>query len=350
VSHGCDVALEVQRALSAGPQEDAGQRRKRGCIRAIQWVEEAVFPGQRGGDRQLDVEASSQNPACPLRCERNRLDGQVEHRDPSPFHELAHDRRELKLPGVQWDHDVRVPREGQAGPGAKARPMIRVRRGIEEATPSGDQRQVDRLSAEVRALNHLLERRPKPERREGIVVVTLVHGLDGLCAGVEPLADEMVQHEIGEAVVEIRDEPIEVPGELGCLQTQAKGLQEGPGAAERAPPAGDDRPRNSCHLEASKRQRATDRRAQHRLSTQIEEPPARVTLPQRRVRRVAFPVDALEQPGHRDEKRGLVGAGESLLADPALAGPLSDVLERHVALGGATVRQTRRRFFRGPGW
>ena len=109
--------------------------------------------------------------------------------------------------------------------------MIRVRRGIEEARSSGDQRQIDRLSAEIRALNHLPERRPEPERRKRIVMVALVHGLDGLRTGIEPLGHETVHHQIGEAVVEIRDEPIEMLGEFRGLHAEAKGVQEGPGAA-----------------------------------------------------------------------------------------------------------------------
>ena len=228
--------------------------------------------------------------------------------------------------------------------------MICVHCGIEEAWPSGDERQIDRLPAEVRALHHLLERRPEPQRREWIVVVPLIHGLDGLRAGVEPLPDETVQHEIGEAVVEIRDEPIEMPGELRWLQAGAQGVQEGPGAAQQAPPARDDRPRTPGHLEASKGQRATDRRSQNRLAAEIEGPSAGVVPPQRRVRGVAFPVDPLEQPGYRDEKRGLVRAGEPGPADPALAGPPSHVPESHVELDdAATIRRTRRRSFRGPG-
>lgn len=45
-------------------------------------------------------------------------------------------------------------------------------------------------------------------------MVALVHRLDGARAGVEPLADETVHHQIGEAVIEIRDKPIEMLGEL----------------------------------------------------------------------------------------------------------------------------------------
>jgi hypothetical protein len=119
------------------------------------------------------------------------------NRDPSPLQQLTHDRRELELPGVQRIHDVGISRKGNAGPGAEARPK--------EARSSGDQRQIDRLPAEIRALNHLPDRRPRPERRERIVKMALVHGLDGLRAGTEPMRDETIHHQICEAVVEICD-------------------------------------------------------------------------------------------------------------------------------------------------
>ncbi len=273
----------------------------------------------------------------------------IEYRDPSPFHELAHDRRELELPGVQRDHDVHVSRKGQAGPGAKARPMIRVRCGIEEARPSGDQRQIDRLSAEVRALHHLLERRPEPERREWIVVVALIHGLDGLRAGVEPLADETVHHEIGEAVVEIRDEPIEMPGELRGFQAGAKSVQEGPGAAQQAPSARDDLPRKSGHLEASKGQRATHRRPQHRLAAEIERPwPASL---RHNAACGAWPSRKIPWSSRDTATRNAASYARASRARPIPRSPAHCLTSRRVRStpDAAMIRQTRRRLFRGPG-
>src|SRR5215469_13002924 len=75
--------------------------------------------------------------------------------------------------------------------------------------------------------------------------------------------------------------------------------------------------------------------AQHRLAAEIEQPLPGVVLPQRRVRRMAFPEDCLEEPRHRGEKRGLVGMGELRPADPPHAGPLSHSPERHVRAGAA---------------
>ena len=62
-------------------------------------------------------------------------------------------------------------------------------------------------------------------------MMALVHGLDCLRAGVESLAQETVQHEIGEAVVEIRDQSLEILSELRGLQAAAKDVQEGPAGA-----------------------------------------------------------------------------------------------------------------------
>ena len=73
----------------------------------VKGVEQPLFPRQCDGDRQLDVEAGSQNPTRPLRREGNRLEAPVEDRDPSPFQQLMYDRRELELP------DVEQPQNGQ---------------------------------------------------------------------------------------------------------------------------------------------------------------------------------------------------------------------------------------------
>ena len=43
-------------------------------------------------------------------------------------------------------------------------------------------------------------------------MVALVHELDGLRAGIEPMRYETIHHHIGEAVVEICDEPFKMLG------------------------------------------------------------------------------------------------------------------------------------------
>src|SRR5229473_2631461 len=113
----------------------------------------------------------------------------------------------------------------------------------------------------------------------------------------------------------------------------------------RSPSARDDLPWKSVQFEPSKRQWATHRRPQHRLAAEIEKPLTSPALPQPRMRRVALPEDPLEQPRHRDEKRGLVGVRESCLADPALAGPVSHSVERHATPAAAMIREARRRLF-----
>jgi hypothetical protein len=62
-------------------------------------------------------------------------------------------------------------------------------------------------------------------------MMTLVHRLDGLRASAEPLRDETVHHQIGKAVIEIRDETIEMLGEFRLPYGGAKSIQEGPGTA-----------------------------------------------------------------------------------------------------------------------
>ena len=177
-------------------------------------------------------------------------------------------------------------------------------------------------------------------------MVTLVHRLDRLRVGIEPLGKETVHHQIGEAVVEIRHESIEVLGEFRALQAGAKRVEESPGSAQQVPSACDDLPWKSGQLEPPKWQRATHRRPQHRLSAEIEKPLPGVVLPQPRVRRVAFPEDPLEQPRHRDQKRGLVHTCEPGRANPALAGPPSHGRERDVT-PDAALREARRRLFQG---
>src|SRR5690242_4008446 len=175
-------------------------------------------------------------------------------------------------------------------------------------------------------------------------MMALIHGFDGFRAGIKPLGEETVHHQIGEAVVKISDKPIEVPSESGRPKAESKSVQEGPGAAQPAPSSRDDFPRISGHLEPPEGQRTTYRRPQHRLAAEIEKPLAGIVLPQLRVRRVAFPEDRLEQPRHCDQKRSLVGLREPDSTDPALAGPLSYGPERHVT-DAAVVRERRRRLF-----
>jgi hypothetical protein len=127
----CHVVLEAHIAFSARPQKDAGERGESRRIRAIQWIEQPVFPRQCDSHRQLDIEAGSQNAARPLRREGNRLEVLVEDRDPSPLQQLTDDRRKFELPGMQRNHDVGVSRKGNAGPGSKACPVVRIYAGIE---------------------------------------------------------------------------------------------------------------------------------------------------------------------------------------------------------------------------
>ena len=117
-------------------------------------------------------------------------------------------------------------------------------------------------------------------------------------------------NQIGEAGVEVRDQPIEILGEFRGLQAGTKAVQEGAGLRSTTPPARHDLPREPGQLKPSKGQRTTYRRSQHRLAAEIEKPLAGVALPQPGVGRVAFSEDRLEKPRHCDQKSGLVGMPE----------------------------------------
>ena len=107
---------------------------------------------------------------------------------------------------MQRDHEVCAAREGKAGPLVEAGLLIIEIGGVEAARPDGGQRQIDRVPTQVGAFDHVLEGRPYPERGKGIVGMSLIYWLDRLRVGIQPMTEQVIQHEISEAIVEIRNQ------------------------------------------------------------------------------------------------------------------------------------------------